>query len=204
MKVPSRTPSRSKFYRRSAAAFRWLHLYLSLLGFAALIFFAFTGITLNHPTWFGASEQVVRDAEGTLDPRILANEIDKLTIAETVREKHSLKGRVAEFEIDQWECMIVFKGPGYAADVFADRESGRYTITETSTGAMAVLNDLHKGRDSGAGWSWVIDISAVLLLLMSVTGFGLLFYLKKRLRNGLLTAFIGTAALIVVWAICVP
>ena len=204
MKVPSRTPSRSKFHRQSAAAFRWLHLYLSLLGFAALIFFAFTGITLNHPTWFGASEQVVRDAEGTLDPKIFANEIDKLTIAETVREKHSLRGRVAEFEIDQWECMIVFKGPGYAADVFADRESGRYTITETSTGAMAVLNDLHKGRDSGAGWSWVIDISAVLLLLISVTGFGLLFYLKKRLRNGLLTAFIGTAALIVVWAICVP
>ncbi|MCA9104533.1 MAG: PepSY-associated TM helix domain-containing protein, partial [Planctomycetales bacterium] len=36
---------------------RWVHLYLSMVGFAALFFFSVTGLTLNHPTWLGASEE---------------------------------------------------------------------------------------------------------------------------------------------------
>ena len=28
---------------------RWLHIYLSMFGLAAVLFFSVTGITLNHP-----------------------------------------------------------------------------------------------------------------------------------------------------------
>jgi hypothetical protein len=48
--VPVSRPAKSALYRKSAAAFRGLHIYLSMLSFSALMFFAFTGITLNHPT----------------------------------------------------------------------------------------------------------------------------------------------------------
>ncbi|MCG8651155.1 MAG: PepSY-associated TM helix domain-containing protein [Pirellulales bacterium] len=197
-------PRRRSLYAKSAAVFRWLHIYLSMLSFAAMMFFAFTGITLNHPTWFGASEQSVRDEAGGIDANLLSGEVDRLQVAESIRSTHSLRGRVAEFEIDEFECMLVFKGPGYAADVFVDRSTGKYTVTEISTGAMAVLNDLHKGRDSGKGWAWVIDISAVLMLLMSLAGFGLLFYLKKRRVSGVVTAVAGTVVLVAAWAIWVP
>ena len=57
--------------------------------------------------------------------------------------------------------MVTFKGPGYAADAFIDRESGRYDLTQTYHGFIAVINDLHKGRDTGPAWSVVIDVSAV-------------------------------------------
>ena len=200
---PARRRQRS-LYARSAAAFRWLHIYLSMLSFAAMMFFAFTGITLNHPTWFGASDQTVRDDSGRLDTQLLADSIDRLEVAESLRSTHSLRGRVAEFEDDEYECMVVFKGPGYSADVFVDRETGDYTVTEISTGPMAILNDLHKGRDSGRGWAWVIDVSAVLMMLMSLAGFGLLFYLKKRRVSGVVTALVGTVALLVAWAVWVP
>ena len=40
---------RSRAYTLS----RTLHLYLSLLAFLTLLFFAVTGLTLNHPGWFG-------------------------------------------------------------------------------------------------------------------------------------------------------
>ena len=69
---------------------------------------------------------------------------------------------------------------------------------------MAIMNDLHKGRDSGKQWAWVIDLSAGVMMLMSVAGFGLLFYLKKRRVSGVLTAVIGTIAFIAAWAIWVP
>ena len=101
--------------------------------------------------------------------------------------------------------MLVFKAPGYAADAFVDRESGRYDVAVASSNIIAVMNELHKGRDSGATWKLVvIDGSAILLALFSISGFGLLFYLKKRRQPGLWTAFIGTLALIGIWIAFVP
>src|SRR5262245_30147080 len=47
-----------------AAAVRWLHIYVSLLGFTALVFFAITGVTLNHPTWFGIDAHRTTDHTG--------------------------------------------------------------------------------------------------------------------------------------------
>ena len=209
------------WYAKSAAAFRWVHIYVSMLGFATLMFFAFTGMTLNHPTWFGASEQTVRDLQGEVpsetinvrtveaSPTDSSDEpstilVDRLGIAEWLRSEHRLRGRVTEFHVDEYECMLVFKSPGYAADIFLDHTNGQYMLTETSTGFMAVLNDLHKGRDSGEEWSLVIDISAVVTMLLSVSGFGLLLYLRRRRTSGILTAVFGTVVLVAAWAFWVP
>ncbi len=198
------TPTRRPLYRKSAAAFRWLHIYLSMLGFTALMFFAITGVTLNHPTWLSGSEQRITDLAGELPAGLLAGQVNELEVAETLRDRHGLKGRVKEFETDEFECMLVFKSPGYAADAFVDRGSGRYTVTVTASSAVAIMNDLHKGRDSGFAWSLLIDGSAILMVLMSLSGFGLLFYLKKRRVAGLLTALAGTIIVTLVWALGVP
>ncbi len=56
----------SALYRKSAAVFRWMHIYISMLSFTALLFFSLTVITLNHPTWFGGGSVEVRDVSGTL------------------------------------------------------------------------------------------------------------------------------------------
>ncbi|MEM9826521.1 MAG: PepSY-associated TM helix domain-containing protein [Planctomycetota bacterium] len=207
MDKPSQAKSKRRrtLYQKSAAAFRWFHIYLSMLGFTTLMFFALTGITLNHPSWLGGSVQTTQDFTGDLDVSLLQGDVDRLDIAETLRERHGLRGRVKEFEIDEYECMLVFKGPGYAADAFIDREAGSYMVTVTSSNWVAVMNDLHKGRDSGTVWKWVIiDGSAILLALFSISGFGLLFYLKRRRVPGVWTAVAGTIALIVAWVAFVP
>ena len=209
---------------------RWLHIYVSLLGFAALMFFAVTGITLNHPTWFGGDVQTVTELKGSLPtawvaPRPMeaapegaesdpaasetgaapANEtVAKLEVVEHLRKEHGLRGAVSEFRIDDYECMVLFKGPGYAADVFIDRAAGTYNATQTVMGLMAVMNDLHKGRDSGEVWSWVIDITALLMVFVSITGFVLIFYLRRKRISGVLTAVVGTIVLVVIAILWVP
>ena len=102
---------RKEWYRKSAAAFRWLHIYLSMLGFGAIMFFAVTGITLNHPTWLGGSEQYVEDISGEIPVEWLRKNPTELEIAETLRERHRLRGRVKEFESDEYEFMLVYKTP---------------------------------------------------------------------------------------------
>ena len=201
----STTQRRPKsLYAMSAAAFRWVHIYVSMLGFTMLMFFGVTGITLNHPTWFGGDQQMIQDLTGQIPTRLMSPTVDRLELAERLRAEHGLKGKVAELTVDEYEIMVVFKGPGYAADVFVDRETGDYSLTETASGMMAVLNDLHKGRDSGSEWSLVIDVSAIITVLMSVSGFGLIFYIRRRRLSGIATAVAGTIILVSAWAVWVP
>jgi uncharacterized protein len=209
------------FHAPFAAVVRWLHIYVSLLGFTTLLFFAITGITLNHPTWFGIEAERTTEHKGELNKAWLqrplppvettapadggeidyALQVDKLAVAEHLRQTHHLRGAVGEFRVDERECLVVFKGPGYSADVIINRETGSYQLTETALGAVAILNDLHKGRDTGASWSWVIDISALLMVFVSITGLVLIFYLRRRRWSGIITAVAGTIlfALLYVW-----
>ena len=201
---------------------RWLHIYLSMFGLATVLFFGATGLTLNHTDWFfGEAERSVR-SEGTLEPAWLhveplpvpstssadepdpAREVAKLEIVEHLRAAHGIKGALAEFRVDEYECLVSFKGPGYAADAFIDRASGRYDVTETIHGLVAILNDLHKGRDTGPAWSVVIDVSAALMVLIALTGLVLLFYLKIRRIPGLIVGVIGTAVLVAIFWFGVP
>ncbi len=101
-------------------------------------------------------------------------------------------------------CLVSLKGPGYSADAFIDRASGRYDLSEVRYGVVAILNDLHKGRDTGPAWSVVIDISAVLLTLISLTGLILIFYLKLRRKPGVVVAVIGTVVLVLAYVLGVP
>lgn len=191
-------------YARSASLMRWLHIYLSMVSFTALMFFAVTGITLNHPTWLGADKQSVRDANGEIQKAWLEGEPNKLEIAEFLRSTEKLHGRVVQFEVSELDCMVVFKSPGYAADINIDRQTGKFQLTETSSGWISIVNDLHKGRDSGFGWSILIDVSAIMMILVSISGFALLLYLKLRRTAGLLTALAGTILFALAWAWLVP
>jgi hypothetical protein len=187
---------------------RWLHIYLSMVSFAVVLFFSFTGLTLNHPSWFGGDKQVESKTKGNLNVRWVnnpdTNKLAKLEIVEFLRSKHNIKGSLSEFRIDDSELSVVFKGPAYSCDAFIDREKGSYEISEIKMGIVAVMNDLHKGRDSGSGWGWVIDFSAGFLILVSLSGLILLFFIKKRKVAGLITGAIGLFICYLIYVIFVP
>src|SRR6478735_5288945 len=83
--------------RRLAKATRWLHIYGSMASFTVVLFFAVTGITLNHQDWF-ADQQVTTAARGTLNAAWLktgdAAGMDKLAVVEFLRTTHGLHGAV--------------------------------------------------------------------------------------------------------------
>ena len=84
--------------------------------------------------------------------------------------------------------------PALAATLFFMPYSVKCRLSTVEQGLLGVMNDLHRGRDSGAAWAWVIDISAVFLTLISVTGLGILFYLKKSRVAGLIVGLAGLVA----------
>jgi hypothetical protein len=187
---------------------RWLHIYLSMVSFAIVLFFSVTGLTLNHPSWFGGDKQIETKGKGSLNISWVnnpdTNKVAKLEVVEFLRTKHNAKGAVSEFRIDDAECSVSFKGPAYSFDAFIDRENGSYETTEIKMGVVAIMNDLHKGRDSGKNWSWVIDISAIFLTLVSLTGLILLCFLKKKRVAGFITAFVGMLICYLIYVLLVP
>jgi len=192
--------------RRIAKLSRWLHIYVSMASFTIVFFFAVTGLTLNHPDTFAGQLRNTQE-KGKLDLRWVKTKdtlsIAKLEIVEYLRKTHGIKAALSEFRIDDSQCSVSFKGPGYAADAFINRETGEYDIALIRAGFIGVLNDLHKGRDTGSVWSVVIDISAILMTLISLTGMILMLYIKRKRVNGLILAALGLLVAYLVYAIWV-
>jgi uncharacterized protein len=217
--VLNRRPLRRRLAIKFAKLMRWLHIYLSMLGLAMVLFFSATGVTLNHPDWFFGETQRTVQAEGQVDHKWLRAaaaaassddapdpeaQVSKLEIVEHLRASHGIRGALVDFKVDDTECVVAFKGPGYSADAFIDRDSGHYTLTQSYHGPIAILNDLHKGRDTGFAWSIFIDVSAVLLIFISLSGLVLLFYLKLRRGPGLVVVAVGTVLVVALFYWGVP
>jgi uncharacterized protein len=199
--------SNGKLRRELSAWTRWLHIYLSMFSFVILFFFALTGLTLNHTEWF-ASQQKSFTEKGAIDTVLMntndTQEVRRLEIVEFLRKTHGLKGALSDFIADENQLTIAFSGPAYSADIFIERETGAYEVTITQSGFFALINDLHKGRDSGKGWSILIDISAILMILVSITGLIMMFFLKKKRLAGFIIALIGAVLSYLVYIIWVP
>jgi len=199
---PSAPTGRSRrkrpFRLRVHSALRWLHIYTSMVSLLVVLFFAATGVTLNHPDWLAGER--TEEVTGTLPATWkTAKGIDWLVVAEHLRAAHGVHGTVADRREDDREGSLTFRAPGYSADAFIDVRDGSYKLTVSYQGAVGVLNDLHRGRDAGNAWAWLIDVSGVFLVFLSLTGLGLLFYLKKVRIKGLVVMTAG-AGLVVVLA----
>ena len=86
----SNRPRRRRLAIRFAAFIRWLHIYVSMFGLIAVLFFSVTGVTLNHPDWFLGGMESRTDAEGGVDPKLLttsspSGEVAKLEVVEHLR-----------------------------------------------------------------------------------------------------------------------
>lgn len=184
---------------------RWFHVYSSMIAFLLIFFFGITGITLNHPTWTFGSDIQMSTVEGQLpfSPTFADNTADYLTISEFARSELGVSGSVDSFETTNDTIGITYRNPGYGADLFVDAVDGTYQLNVEQQGWVAVLNDLHKGRDSGSTWSWVIDVSAAFLVVVSLTGLLMQFFLRRRRRSAFISVAVGSilTVLLTLWVL---
>jgi hypothetical protein len=192
---PIRTRRKRPVRLRINSVLRWLHIDTSMVSLAVVLFFAATGVTLNHPSWL-ATERT-DEITGTLPASWKTSRgIDWMVVSEHLRASHGVHGTVADRREDDREASLTFRAPGYSADSFIDLSDGSYKLTVSYQGAVGVLNDLHRGRDAGRSWAWLIDVAGVFLVLLSLTGLGLLFYLRKVRVSGLVAMTVGAALVI--------
>ncbi|MBW3163511.1 PepSY-associated TM helix domain-containing protein [Ferrimonas balearica] len=186
---------------------RTLHIYVSMSLLLVVLFFAITGVTLNRPEWFVGEPQRI-ESELPLSPALLApdalrNPAGEQALLDVLRQQGGLKGlasplqiytEVEDGELVEGEVTLDFKGPGYDASVYIDLLEPVAEVSVTDYGTVAWLNDLHKGRNTGAAWHWFIDLSAVLMVLFVLTGVVLLVPKKRTLRTAMAWTLVGSGA----------
>lgn len=197
---PARTPKRKwrGWWLKQLHTWHWMSAAISLIG---MLLFAITGITLNHAGSIGATP-VVADKAGTLPAALLpqlktpsASDAPlPASVAAAVERAVGLDASGKPGEWSDTDVYVALPRPGGDGWVSVDRTNGRITSEKTDRGWVAYLNDLHKGRNSGAAWSWFIDIFAGACVLFTLTG---LFLLQLHARHRPLTWPIVAAGLVV-------
>ncbi|MDY0415567.1 MAG: PepSY-associated TM helix domain-containing protein [Pseudomonas sp.] len=159
---------------------RQWHWISSALCLAGMLLFAVTGITLNHASQISAKPLIV-----TLDSVLPKPLLAELQLAATQQQIPRLAQDWIEQQLQQsinpthaeWssaELYLALPRPGGDGWFSIDLDSGELLYESTDRGWIAYFNDLHKGRHSGAAWSWFIDIFAGICVLFSFTGLWLL------------------------------
>lgn len=199
----------SDLYRHA----RILHVYISASLFALLTLFSVTGILLNHPEWFETTPESLV-TEGQLD----GTEMQMVTGASDADWQPDLNAILNHFQkkygLDhtdsiEWdrgyqEIALDFSAPGGYAQIYLSTADGSYEMFSETTGWIEIMNDLHKGRYSGIVWSWVIDITAILIVLFSITGLIILINASRFKKLGFGLVALGTLAPVLIFWLWIP
>lgn len=157
---------------------RTLHVYLTMFSSVVLLLFAFTGFVMNHETWFGLGKE--RGGPSRAQP------------ASPGSDERRLDGAAASPARDA--AMAPKRGG-------EERAGGR---PPANRGLLSKLTAAHKGKPSSLATTLLIDTTALVLMLGSITGIILLLSLAPRRRLGLTFMGAGTLGAVVVLLFFAP
>ena len=169
---------------------RFIHVYVSMALLTLMIFFSITGITLNHPEWFADNKAEVVEVDFITPAELLTQKNEGKLLNFLLKANH-LNGNRLTIEREEDELFITDKGPGAYLSLTIDLSSGEAYREATNYGYWALLNDLHKGRNSGDFWRFIIDLSAVLMIVFSLTGF-VLALAQRRINRTVAVSIISS------------
>ena len=180
------TQQRRGFWLRTLHQWHWISSAVCLIG---MLLFSATGITLNHAATIEAKPQVISHA-AQLPPALLAaigpgkegNASLPAPVSDWLGDKFSVAIGARPAEWSEEEIYLSMPTPGADAWLSIDRASGAVEFESTDRGWISYFNDLHKGRNAGAAWSWFLDIFAIACLVFCITGLFLLQMHAKQRR----------------------
>lgn len=172
---------------RILTQWHWISSAVSLVG---ILFFAVTGITLNHADLFERTSAEVSVREAVL-PAALRAELAPPTEGATDELPASLRAWLRDnwqlalypkgIEWNADEIFVDLKRPGVDAALSIDRHSGAIRYETADRGWVAYLNELHRGRNAGPVWHAFITLFGVACVVFSLSGL-LILQLHARAR----------------------
>lgn len=132
---------------------------------------------------------------------------EKLAVVEALRKEFDVRGELSSFgfvrdEADRQKIKVEFKRAGGETVATIDAETTETEVASVYQGWAIVMTDLHRGnrgnltnevKRTGRVWSFVIDATCFVLLVIAATGLVLWWSLKSRGKWGAVLFLLGTA-----------
>ena len=191
---------------------RALHIYISTALFFLLILFCVSGIVLNHVDWL-KNDKNNGQVTATIPAELVTKANEQLNTLpalypeiEAYLAKHYALTKVKSIEWEKEDALVMLDYPLPAGFAYAELDftTGELNLDYQTGGFLSLIGDLHKGRYTGEVWSWVIDISAVLMILFAITGMIILFQNRKKRLAGIWITVLGVATPLVIYLCWVP
>jgi hypothetical protein len=183
---------------------RALHIYISTALFFLLILFCVSGIVLNHVDWL-KNDKSNGHVTATIPAEL--NTLPSLypEIEAYLATQYSLT-KVKSIEWEKEDALVMLDYPLPAGFAYAELDftTGELNLDYQTGGFLSLIGDLHKGRYTGEVWSWVIDTSAVLMIIFAITGMIILFQNRKKRLAGIWITVLGIATPLVIYLCWVP
>ena len=183
---PSGASLKLRVYRQC----RLWHGYLSAVAFAMLLFFAATGVLLNHPTWFTAKAPPVQEQKLTLTPpqlqELRKSQAPAEILTRIVADQTTLYGEYKDGAVAMEQVFARLQGARGSSDIRANLSDGSVVVEVEQATGIALLNALHRGELAGTAWRTFIDIAAGVLIVLSLVGYVIFFSMSARLSTALL------------------
>jgi len=164
----------------SARQWHWISAAICSIG---MLFFSWTGITLNHAGDIPANTDLTT-IEAELPEAILQSwrsiKQKKSTLPDNVHQYLTEEQKISISkgllgELNDGEFYLAMPNPGVDAWLSIDLDSGELIYERTDRGWISFFNDLHKGRYTNDAWRWFIDIFAVISIVFCLSGLWLLY-----------------------------
>jgi hypothetical protein len=181
---------------------RTLHIYASMAGFLLVLLFAVTGITLNHQD-MGWGEPVTTTTTLRL-PLATAKAAEAVAVESELQSALHITTPASSYDAYDEEIDVAFHSPGRRVHALVNRADGSVKVVSESRGAIGLINDLHKGMETGTAWRLVVDATGLLIGFSALSGIVTLVSLPKRRMPGLLTTIGGGVVVVAVYWLFVP
>ena len=143
---------------------------------------------------------------------------EKLAVVEALRKEFDIRGEMSSFgfvkaDDDKQQIKVEFKRAGGETVATIDVETAKTEVAATYQGWAIVMTDLHRGnrgnlsnevKRTGRVWSFVIDATCFVLLIIAATGLFLWWSLKSRGKWGAVLFLLGTVTAFAVYYWFVP
>jgi len=175
-----------KDMRLRVGSLRQWHWISSALGLVGILFFAGTGITLNHAEQLESKPSVVT-RQLQLPSGLVAQPDTELSGELVTWMENELGISLLAAQRQEWtdaELRIDLQTLKGEASIVLDAASGVLRYEQTDQGWVAFLNNLHTNRHASLAWSWFIDVFAATCLFFSLSG---LLILKRHASGRLST-----------------
>jgi hypothetical protein len=178
---------------------RLWHSYVSAFAFLALLFFAATGIVLNHPNFFEAGRGPARQAVVQLTAAELAGvraaPQPGPRLATIVGRHTELRGLFQDAQTQDGTFYVTLQGVRGISDIRANLATGRVEVSVDPQPLLGQLNELHRAETARWPWRVFVDVVGVVLIATSLLGYGLLLMQRFRLRTALVITGLSLATI---------